>query len=133
MEIVPQVETVLQLQDNWYMVYSPRPFTNYLACLNATNSEVFIRMCTNRIFVSPSCWLQLQEHVLISDFSICLDAVIKHNQWELDQIAFSPEEQARSAEWLNVLDYEHVGKSTLLLIWSLWHWNAAPLFGYTSF
>jgi hypothetical protein len=24
MEIVPQVETVLQLQDNWYLVYSPR-------------------------------------------------------------------------------------------------------------
>jgi hypothetical protein len=39
--------------------------------------------------------------------------VIKHYQWELDQVAISPEEQACSADWLSVPDHEHVCKSTL--------------------
>ncbi len=42
-----------------------------------------------------------------------MDAVIKHYQWELDQVAFTPEEQSHFAEWLSVLEREHVGKSTL--------------------
>ncbi len=113
MDIVPQVETVLQLQDKWYLVYSPRSFTSYISCLNSTNSEIFIRHSATWIFVSPSCCLQLKEHVLISDFSVRMDAVIKHYQWKLDQVAFTPEEQSRSAEWLSVLEGEHVGKSTL--------------------
>jgi len=73
------------------------------------NSEIFICHGATRIFVSPSCRLQLKEHVLISDFSIRMDAVIKHYQWELDQVAFTPEEQSCSAEWLSVLEQEHVG------------------------
>jgi hypothetical protein len=42
MKIVEQSETVLQLQDNWYLVYSPSAFTSYIICLNNSNSEVFI-------------------------------------------------------------------------------------------
>jgi hypothetical protein len=113
MDIVPQVETVLQLQDNWYLVYSPRSFTSYISCLNSTNSETFICHGANRIFVSPSCRLQLRSHVLISDFLVQMDAIIKHYQWELDQVAFTPEEQSCSAEWQDVLDREQVGNSTL--------------------
>jgi len=113
MDIVPYVETVLQLQDNWYLVYSPRSFTSYIACLNATNSVIFIHCGATRVFISRSCRLQLREHVLISDFSVCMDAIIKHYQWELHQVAFTPEEHALSADWLNVLDREHAGKSTL--------------------
>jgi hypothetical protein len=43
MQIVEQVETVLQLQDNWYQVYSPVAFTSYIICLNNSNSEVFMK------------------------------------------------------------------------------------------
>jgi hypothetical protein len=53
------------------------------------------------------------EHVLISDFSSCIDAVMKHYQFELNQVAFSLEEQAYSAKWLNIHNTEHAGKSTL--------------------
>jgi hypothetical protein len=45
----------------------------------------------------------LKEHTLISDFAIRLDAIIKHYEWELDQAAFSSEEQSGSVEWLTVL------------------------------
>jgi hypothetical protein len=37
MQIVEQTETVLQLQDNWYLVYSPAAFTSYIICLNNSN------------------------------------------------------------------------------------------------
>jgi hypothetical protein len=117
MKIVPQTETVLQLQDNWYLVYSPRSFTSYINCLNTTSSEVFVRFSINQIYVSPSCRLWLQQHDLISDFSVRLDNVIKHYQWDLEQVAFSIEEHSQSAEWLTTFETEHIGKSTLSSIW----------------
>jgi hypothetical protein len=55
MQIVEQVETVLQLQDNWYLVYSPVAFTSYIICLNNSNSEVFMKTGPNRVYISPSC------------------------------------------------------------------------------
>jgi hypothetical protein len=116
MEIVPQAETVLQLQDNWYLVHSPHSFTSYITCLNASSSEIFIKHGGNRNFVSPSCQLQLQDHVLISAFSVHLDAVFKHNAWELDRIAFSADKQVQSVKWLAVRGDENLGKSTLTSI-----------------
>jgi hypothetical protein len=38
--------------------------------------------------------------VLISNFAVTLDTVIKHYEWELDRISFSEEEQAHTDEWL---------------------------------
>jgi hypothetical protein len=113
MKIVPQTETVLQLQDNWYLVYSPKSFTSYINCLNTTSSEVFVRFGINQLYVSPSCRLLLQQHDLISDFTVRLDNVIKHYQWDLEQVAFSVDECAQSAEWLSTFENEHIGKSTL--------------------
>ena len=113
MKIVPQTETVLQLQDNWYLVYSPRSFTSFINCLNTTSSEVFVRFGINQLYVSPSCRLRLQQHELISDFTVRLDSVIKHYQWDLERVAFSIEERAQSAEWLSTFGTEHIGKSTL--------------------
>ncbi len=55
MKIVEQTETVLQLQDNWYLVYSPSAFTSYIICLDNSNSEVLIKMGPNRIFILQSC------------------------------------------------------------------------------
>jgi hypothetical protein len=113
MRIVEHTETVLQMQDNWYLVYSPVAFTGYVICLNNSNSEVFNKTGPNRIFVSPSCRMRLKHHVLISDFSLRLDSVIKHYEWDLDEIAFSPEERSLSERWLKILGTENVGRSTL--------------------
>jgi hypothetical protein len=100
MNIVPVAETVLQLQDNWYLFHSPKPLTSRIDCLNNSASEIFIRLGANRIFVSPSCCLHLTSHVLISNFAVQLDTIIKHYEWELGRISFSTEEQAHSDEWL---------------------------------
>jgi hypothetical protein len=92
MRIVEQTKTVLQLQDYWYLVYLPAAFTSYIICLNNSNSEVFVKIGPNRIYISPSCQMCLKDHVLISDFSLRLDSIIKHYEWDLDEIAFSPED-----------------------------------------
>ncbi len=73
MEIVLHVNTVLQLQDNWYLVPSPHAFTSCIICLNNSNSAVFVKARVNCIFLSPSCHRHLKEHVQISNFSICLE------------------------------------------------------------
>jgi hypothetical protein len=57
--------------------------------------------------------MRLKDHVLISDFSLRLDSVIKHYEWDLDEIAFSPEERSLSSRWLEILDTKSVGRSTL--------------------
>jgi hypothetical protein len=113
MRIVEQVETVPQLQDNWYLVYSPVAFTSYIICLNNSNSEVFMKTGKNRVYISPSCRMHLKDHMLISDFSLRLGSTIKHYEWDLDEFAFSPEERTLSSQWLEVLDSESVGRSTL--------------------
>jgi hypothetical protein len=99
MNIIPVAEMVLQLQDNWYLVHSPQPMTSRIDCLNSSVSEAFIRSGANRVHVSPSCRLHLTSHMLISNFAVQLDTVIKHYEWELGQISFSAEEQAHSDEW----------------------------------
>jgi hypothetical protein len=104
MNIVLVAEMVLQLQDNWYLVHSPIALTSRIDCLNASASEIFAHRGANRIHVSPSCRLHLNSHVLISNFAVTLDTVIKHYEWELDQISFSDEEQAHSDEWLAVFE-----------------------------
>jgi hypothetical protein len=57
--------------------------------------------------------MRLKDHILISDFSLRLDSVIKHYEWDLDEIAFSSEERALSSHWLEILGAENVGRSTL--------------------
>ncbi len=38
--------------------------------------------------------------MLIANFAVTLDTIIKHYEWELDRISFSDEEQAHTDEWL---------------------------------
>jgi hypothetical protein len=78
MKIIEQTKTVLQLQDNWGLAFSPLTFTSYIICINNSNSEVFVKTRPNRIFISPSCWMLLKDHVLILDVSLRLDSIIKH-------------------------------------------------------
>jgi hypothetical protein len=66
----------------------------------------------NHVYISPSCRMRLKDHMLVSDFSLRLGLTIKHYKWDLDEIAFSPEERTLSSQWLEVLDSESVGHST---------------------
>ncbi len=57
--------------------------------------------------------MHLKAHVLISDFSLCLDSIIKHYEWDLDKIAFSLEERTISSRWLEILSTENIGRTML--------------------
>ncbi len=115
LDIIPEAETVLQLNDNWYIDHSPVLLTSRINCMNLSVSEIFIKRGANRIHVSPSCRLHLTSHVLISNFAVQLDTMIKHYEWDLGRISFLAEEQAHSEEWLSTLD-DNVGKSTFTSI-----------------
>jgi hypothetical protein len=67
----------------------------------------------NLFYVSPSCHLQLADHLVISDVSLKLDNVIKHYEWKLDKITITDEEEACSTEWLTVLNDEKASRTTL--------------------
>ncbi len=47
MEIIPEDETVLQLQDNWYLVHSPQAATCQINCRNSSVSKMFIKCSAN--------------------------------------------------------------------------------------
>jgi hypothetical protein len=66
MEITTQKETILQLQDNWYLAHSPKPYTSHITCRNLSNSDMFLTPGPDRFYFSPSCHLQLHEHLIIS-------------------------------------------------------------------
>jgi hypothetical protein len=113
MEIITQKETVLPLRDNWYLVHSPRQFTGHITCHNLSNFEIFLKPGLYCFYVSPSCRLQLSDHLIISVISLKLDNVMKHYKWELDKITFTGKEEARSTKWLTILNDEKAGHTTL--------------------
>jgi hypothetical protein len=73
----------------------------------------FCKTGPNQIYISPSYQMRFKDHVLISDISLRLDSVIKHYEWDLDEIAFSSEESTLSSRWLEILGTKNVGRSTL--------------------
>ncbi len=132
MEIIAQKETVLQLQDNWYLVHCPTAYTGHITCSNLYNSVVFLKPGANCFYISPSCRLQLSDHMIISDISLKLDNTIKLYEWEMDKIAFAEDKEFCSTTWLTVLNDRKSAWTTLLVICqaiaaqrhsSVWHCN----------
>ncbi len=57
--------------------------------------------------------MHLKAHILISDFSLCLNFVIKHCERDLDDITISSEKWSLSSCWLEIFGTKNVGCSTL--------------------
>lgn len=105
LELVPYHEAVLQLQSNWFLIYSPSMFTGYVQCHNGSSNEAHIKRGVNKLFVDPSCTLNLRNHSLHSETSLKLDSEIKYFQWEFaDMSSFAIDdddvEQVVAAEGL---------------------------------
>jgi hypothetical protein len=67
MDIIPEAETVLQLNDNWYIVHSPVPLTSRIDCLNSSVSEIFVKRGANPIHV----FLSSTSYIACPDFQLC--------------------------------------------------------------
>ena len=81
LELVPYQESVLQLQSNWFLIYSPSMFTGYIHCHNGTSNEAHIKTGVNHLLIDPSCTINLWNHSLHSETSLRLDSEIKYFQW----------------------------------------------------
>lgn len=83
LELVPYAESVLQLKNNWFLIYSPIMFTAYMKCLNDSTEAKPVQVGVQQHFVDPSCSLELRNHTLTSEFSMKLDAEITYFPWRL--------------------------------------------------
>jgi len=87
LELIPYEEAVLQLRNNWFLIYSPVMHTAYIKCFNDSSSAKPIKVGVNQIFVDPSCRLNLLNHSLTSDLSMKLDSEITYFPWELADLS----------------------------------------------
>jgi hypothetical protein len=94
LELVPYSESVLQLKNNWFLVYSPIMFTAYMKCLNETTDAKAVQVGVQQFFVDPSCQLELKNHSLTSELSMKLDVEVTYFPWKFaDLKAFSVTEE----------------------------------------
>jgi len=94
LELVPYAESVLQLKNNWFLVYSPTMFTAYMKCLNDTTDAKAVQVGVQQFFVDPSCQLELKNHSLTSELSMKLDVEVTYFPWKFaDLKAFSVTEE----------------------------------------
>lgn len=88
MMVQPHIESVLQLENNNYLIYTPTVLTAPIKCLNGTDADLHLRAGTSKQTLSPSCRCLLNEHVIIADMSINIDFNIKHFEWNWDNHIF---------------------------------------------
>jgi hypothetical protein len=94
LELVPYAESVLQLKNNWFLVYSPTMFTAYMKCLNETTDAKAVQVGVQQFYVDPSCQLELKNHSLTSELSMKLDVEVTYFPWKFaDLKAFSVTEE----------------------------------------
>jgi len=136
LELIPYEESVLQLKNNWFLIYSPEMHTAYVKCLNSSSAAKPIRVGVNQIFVDPSCRMDLLNHTLTSDLSMKLDAEITYFPWELaDLSAFGVNEEdiasalavrttagERNMYLADVIQHKHFSSS-----FPKWQWIIATL------
>ena len=113
MDVVPLSETVLQLEDNWFLIYATTSFTGYVTCRNSSSSEHHLKMGVNKLPLSPSCSLRLQNHVIFADSSLQTSSQFKEFQWNLDDVTFSAEEVSEAEEVLSQVAEEGANRPTL--------------------
>ena len=116
MDLEPVGERVLQLSNNWFLIYANSSFTAGVRCRNHTSNEVHLKTGINKIHVSPSCQVQLQQHHLFSDTALRTTTDIKEFEWDLEDHAFSDEEVQEANEILEMIEPEGANKPTLAAV-----------------
>jgi len=115
-DLVPHTETVLQLMDNWFLIYSPTAYTAYVTCLNHSSTEFHLKPGVNRLPLSPRCQLRLENHVIYADSALRLPSQIKEFQWDLNDVTFSDSEVAEAEAVLAEVSLEGANKPTLAAV-----------------
>ena len=94
LEVHKTGELVYQLLENWYLAYSPSVFTAPISCNNGTQSELHLKKGITKFNLSPGCRMHMQQHLVISDISMRVEADLLHFEWNWDDVSLgdlSPE------------------------------------------
>ena len=81
MNVVPLSEQVIQLSDNWFVIFAVEPLTAPIRCRNDSTNDVHLHAGINRLHLSPSCYAVLQEHAIFADSALS-DNSIKSFEWK---------------------------------------------------
>jgi hypothetical protein len=81
LQIKPIQEIVHQLANNWFLIFTPKPLTAAISCLNGTESQFYLPEGISKRHLSAGCKVEFANHVLMSDSSITLENTIQHFDW----------------------------------------------------
>ncbi|MCZ2207926.1 hypothetical protein, partial [Cylindrospermopsis raciborskii] len=116
MDLEPISERVLQLSNNWFLIYANASFTAGVRCRNNTANELHLKTGLNKVHISPTCHVQLQQHKVFSDTALRATSDIKEFEWDLEDSAFSEEEVQEADEVLAMIEPEGANKPTLAAV-----------------
>ena len=83
----PLRETVYQLNANEHLIFTPKPLTTQITCINGSHYPVFLAS-TSKLYVPSGCKTELNEHLIQSDLNIQVAPAAIHFSWEVDFSAF---------------------------------------------
>jgi Baculovirus F protein len=88
-QVTPTQEIVFQMLGNWFLIFSPEPYTAEVFCGNGSRSRFFISEGVSKHHLSPGCQAEFQQHVLISNNAVRLDSDIMHFEWHWEDKFFN--------------------------------------------
>ena len=110
MDVVAPSERVLQLGNNRYLVYALQSFTAHITCRNFTANEHHFKAGINRVQVSPSCSISLQDHVIYADSALEMDNQIREISWSPSELEMNAAEVQDVQE--SIMAAEEDGEAT---------------------
>jgi len=88
-QVTPTQEIVFQMLGNWFLIFSPQPYTAEIFCGNGSRSRFFIGNGVSKHHLSPGCQAEFKHHVLISNNAVRLDSDIMHFEWHWEDKFFN--------------------------------------------
>jgi len=74
---------MIELKDNWFVLYSHEPLTVPLRCANKTYSDLHVKGGASKFHLHAGCTAYLPRHRLLSDWSVLLpqDYILFDMEW----------------------------------------------------
>jgi hypothetical protein len=87
----PAREFIMQLMDNWFLIYMMEPTTVPILCSNSTPSEWHVKAGITRQHLSAGCVADFPRHRLLSDVSVIVPQDYVQFEMDWDPVSFMPE------------------------------------------
>jgi len=89
-KVVPIEERVYQLRKGHFITYLPGHTTVNIWCRDGSASEMHLKKGTQQLHIPPGCQGIFPNHLVTSDWSVCLNNSIIHYEWDWDPVSFMP-------------------------------------------